>query len=276
MIIVCSGPDTYRAREKARELVAAFREKHDPNGLATDTVDGSEGLPVLLSRLAGGSLFAKKKLIRADGCLEKMKIADVRILVAKLETDKDASIVLTVEEEAPNAKTLEALKAAPLFHYPFELQTGTAFRTWVRTEAKRLQVADETADAIAVMAEGDAWLAIRELEKQGAHPHELSTTGVSSEATVFSIADAVLSERTKWRSELDNFVEDGAVSVALGQTRSYLEIRDGFGDTVHPYVARKLRSMILKNPNKRFATLIKTFIASRSGLTSGKEPQTLL
>jgi hypothetical protein len=34
MIIVCSGPDTYRAREKARELTAAFREKHDPQGLA--------------------------------------------------------------------------------------------------------------------------------------------------------------------------------------------------------------------------------------------------
>jgi len=275
MIIVCSGPDTYRAREKARELVAAFREKHDPKGLATEVIDGSEGLAPILSRLAGGSLFATKKLIRADGCLTKMKIADVRALATRLESDKDATIVLTVEEEMPNAKTLEALKAAPLFSYPFEMQTGATFRSWVRKEASRLNVDEKTANMISSFAEGDSWLAIRELEKQAAHPHSVETSK-DEQATVFTIADAVLAESQTWRTKLAAFKEDGAPSVALGQSRSYLEVRDGHAQSVHPYVARKLGSLRLKQPESRVAKLLRSFLGSRNGLASGSEPEALL
>jgi hypothetical protein len=275
MIIVCAGPDTYRAREKARELVAAFRTKHDPNGLATDVIDGSEGLPALLSRLAGGSLFATKKLIRADGCLEKMKIADVRTLAARLEADHDNTIVLTVEEESPNAKTLDALKIAPLFHYPFEMQAGAAFRAWVRKEAATRGVVSETADVIAMHADGDSWLALHELEKQAVHPQN-ALASVSDTRTIFSVADAIISASPKWRTELSTFGEDGAISVGLGQARSFIEVRDGHADSVHPYVARKLASMRIPQAEERTAQLLRGFLSSRSGLSAGSETETLL
>jgi hypothetical protein len=276
MIIVCSGPDTYRAREKARELVAAFREKHDPQGLAVETVDGSEGLPLLLSRLAGGSLFAKKKLIRADGCLEKMKIADVRTLAAKLETDKDSTIILTVEEEAPNDKALETLKAAPLFHYSFVAMTGTTFRTWVRGLAKAMNVDEKTADTIASATDGDSWSALHELEKQAAHPHPFDMARGAIDATIFTTADAIMSERAGWRSEVDASKEDGATSVAVGQIKSFIEVRDGYTQTVHPYVARKLSQLRLKNAEGRTAKLLRAFLSSRNGLAAGNESKTLL
>lgn len=275
MIIVCSGPDTYHAREKARELVTAFREKHDQQGLAIDIVDGSEGLPVLLSRLAGGSLFAKKKLVRADGCLEKMKIADVRTLATALQKDGDGTIVLTVEEEQPNAKTLEALKSAPLFHYPFELQLGASFRAWVRKEAIKKGVPETTADAIAMQTDGDAWSAIHELDKQAAHPHDVDVTRGDGE-TIFSVADAIVARPAGWRSRLAEFGEDGAVSVGLGQARSFIEVRDGYATTVHPYVARKLSSMRVADPESRSITLLRGFLSSRTGLSTGPETETLL
>lgn len=276
MIIVCSGPDTYRAREKARELAAAFREKHDPQGLALETVDGSEGLPILLSRLAGGSLFAKKKFVRADGVLTKMKIADVRTLAAKLESDKDATIVLTVEEEAPNDKTLEALKVAPLFHYPFAPQVGATFRAWVRSLAKQMSVEEKTADAIANATDGDSWRAIHELEKQAVNPHPFDAARDDAEVTVFAVADAMISERSKWRTEVETSEEDGALSVAVGQIKSYLQVRDGHAQLVHPYVARKLSQLRLKNAEGRTARLLRAFLSSRNGLAATDEPKTLL
>lgn len=276
MIIVCSGPDTYRAREKARELTAAFREKHDPQGLAVETVDGSEGLPVLLSRLAGGSLFAKKKLVRADGCLDKMKIADVRTLAAKLEADKDGTIVLTVEEDAPNEKTLAALKTAPLFHYPFVAQTGSAFRAWVRSSAKAMNVDEKTADVIASTLDGDSWGALHELEKQAANPHPFEASRGISDATVFVTADAIMGERAGWRSEVDASKEDGALSVAVGQIKSYIQVRDGYAQTVHPYVARKLSQLRLKDAEGRTAKLLRAFLSSRNGLAAGNETKTLM
>jgi hypothetical protein len=276
MIIVCSGPDTYRAREKARELVAAFRAKHDSGGLAMETVDGAEGVSVLLSRLASGSLFSRKKLIRADGCLTKMKIADVRTLAARLEADKDATIILTVEEEAPNAKTLEALKMAPLFHYPCPAQVGSAFRTWAQNEAVKRGVSQKTADALARTFEGDSWRVINELEKQSAHAIDTTPEGLEKELSIFDVADRVLTQRQNWRSDFSSADEGGTISVALGQSRSYLSIRDGHAQGVHPYVAKKLGSLRIAEPEKRSIKLLRAFIASRNSLAPGNEPQTLV
>ncbi|MEO5927685.1 MAG: hypothetical protein ABIO72_03095 [Patescibacteria group bacterium] len=276
MIIVCSGPDTYRAREKARELAQAFREKHDPQGLAMETVDGSEGLPILLSRLAGGSLFSKKKLIRADGCLEKMKIADVRTLAAKLAADKDATIILTVEEESPNEKTLDALKAAPLFNYPFVAQMGSSFRDWTRARAKTLGVDEKTADLVASANEGDSWRTIHELEKQAAYPHPFDARRDAGESSVFATADAIMAERAGWRSDVEISKEDGALSVAVGQIKSFIEVRDGQASAVHPYVAKKLSQLRLRDAEGRAAKLLRAFLSSRNGLAAGAETKTLL
>jgi hypothetical protein len=275
MIIVCSGPDTYRAREKARELVAAFRSKHDPHGLATEILDGPVELSTLLSRLSSGSLFATKKLIRADGCLEKMKIADVRTLAARLAADGDHTIILTLEEEPPNAKTLEALASAPLFHYPFEMQTGALFRAWVRKEAVLHGVSQDVADRVAAYADGDTWLAVHELEKQAVHPQR-SYEAVQGSETIFTVADAILTQRSAWRSLVSLHGDDAATSVALGQSRSFLEVRDGYAESVHPYVAKKLSAARIPSAEERVARLLKGFVASRNGLASGAETETLL
>lgn len=274
MMIICSGPDTYRAREKARDLVAAFRTKHDPRGLSTEVVDGSEGISLLLSRLAGASLFSPKKFIRADGCLAKMKIADVRSLAARLEEDKDHTILLTVEEESPNAKTLEALKIAPLFHYPFVIQSGSAFRAWVRTQATRQGVSEKIADDIAEYTEGDSWFAIQELQKQAANPHEIALSTTRNIGSVFDVAEDVLAERQGWRGRLEALEDDNAVSIFLGQSRAYLRVRDGWSEGIHPYAAKKLGSLRVPDAEARMMKLLRAFIGSRSSLSSGNETET--
>lgn len=275
MIIVCSGPDTYRARQKARELVAAFRGKHDPEGLATEVLDDVPTPEMLLSRLGSTSLFSSKKLVRADGLLTKMKIADVRTLASRLEKDKDGTIVLTLETEPPHAKTLEALKPAPLFHYPFVILTGTAFRVWIRDESKKLDIPLSIADRVAEYAEGDSWFAVQEMKKQSAHAHDVSTER-SSDATVFDVADAVLSERQGWRVMLDNLDDDNAINMLLSQARSYLRVRDGHAEGLHPYVAKKLKSLRSPHPVETFSKILQALVASRTSLSSGQETESIL
>lgn len=276
MLILCSGPDTYRAREKARDLVEAFRAKHDPRGMATDVIDGNGGIAPLLSRLAGASLFSPKKMIRADGCLAKMKIADVRALAAKLQSDKDSTIVVTVEDEVPNSKTLETLKTAPLFHYPFPFQQGAAFRAWVREQALRQGVAQDCADLIAEYTDGDSWFAVQELVKQAAHPQQPPNNRRLESENVFDVADAVLMERTGWRDRMDTLEYENAVSIFLSQARSYLRVRDGYVEGLHPYVAKKLSSLRVADAERRMSKILRAFVASRSSLASGNEMENLL
>ncbi len=276
MIIVCSGPDTYLAREKAKDLVAAFRAKHDAQGLSIEIIDGSEGLQGLLSRMGGASLFSTKKLVRADGCLTKLKITEVRSLAARLEMDKDQTILLTVEEEMPNAKTLEALKSAPLFHYPFPTQTGAAFRRFVRELATKHGVSGTIADQIANQTEGDSWQAVQEIAKQAANPHAIESTGGSSSGSVFEIADAVLTRRQSWRQTLANAEDENAISICLSQTRSYLRVRDGEIEGLHPYVAKKLNALRVTNPEARMEDVLRALYISRTGLGNSTEAETLL
>lgn len=276
MIIVCSGPDTYRAREKARELMNAFRAKHDSHGFSMETVDGTEGVIGLLSRMGGASLFSQKKMIRADGCLTKLKIADVRSLAGRLEMDKDQTILITVEEEAPTIKTLEALRIAPLFHYSFPTQTGSAFRSWVRDVAAKQGVSASIADQIANQTEGDSWQAFQEIAKQVANPHAIESSGVHGIGSIFEIADAVLAHRPGWREALANAEDENAMSICLSQTRSYLRVRDGSIEGLHPYVAKKLGSLRTTNPEERLQDLLRALYSSRTGMGNSEEAETLL
>ena len=93
---------------------------------------------------------------------------------------------------------------------------------------------------------------------------------------MFEVADAILSERSGWRTELSTFEDESSVNVALGQSRSFIRVRDGFSDGMHPYVVKKLGSARIFSPEKRMMDLLHAFIASRSGLSSGNEVEGLI
>ena len=277
MIIVCSGPDTYRARVKAQELVAAFRVKFDPNGLAYDVLEDAGDSAALLSRIGSASLFSQKKMLRADGCLAKMKIADVRSLASKLAADKDQTILLTLEEDEPPAKTLEALKDAPIHHYPHPTQVGAAFRTWVRSIATSMHIDSTTADKIAEYTDGDSWLASTELQKARAGVGDFVKPNQSGgPKTIFDAADMVLMRTKGWKTAILDFVSDGLVPTALSQVRSFLRIRDRWTDGIHPYVVKKLSSSRISDAEHSLRRLHLAFIGSRSGLHDETEGESLL
>jgi len=276
MIVICSGPDTYRARERARELVSAFREKHDPEGLSIDAIDGNVGLPVLLSRIGSASLFTKKKMVRADGCLTKMKIADVRTLASRLKDDADATILLTVETEPPDKKILDALKDAPCHHYPFAQATGSAFKTIVRSIAASMRVSDDSADLVAEATDGDTWQAVSELMKQAANPSENMGREMASEYSAYDIADEFIRPNGKWRAMEMDSGPDGILNAFLSQSRAVIRVRDGMAEGLHPFVVRKLQRMTFAPSAKTLSQTIAALVTNRSSLSIGTEWDSLV
>lgn len=275
MIIVCSGPDTFRARERARELVAAFRAKHDPQGLSTEVVNGEAGLDAILPRLGSVSLFSTKRMIRADGLLESLKIADVRKLAEKLRADGDLTVVLTVETEPPNAKTLESFKDAKCFHYPHPLLMGASFKTWVRERPEAGGVPKKTVDAIADRFEGDSWSVLQELRKQAANPQPVETA-TESTGGVFDVAEAVMKQTSGWRRSLAIAKDDNAISIIVSQLRSFVRVRDGATRGLHPFVVKKLGWLKTDISPARFISVLRAQVATRSGLATGEEADALI
>lgn len=278
MLIVCSGPDTYHARKKARELVAAFRAKHDPTGYSTEIVNEPD-LQEILKHLGSPSLFAQKRMIRCDDLFESMKIADVRALAKRLEQDAEQTILLTVEEESLSPKIEKEFEKIKLVSYAHPLLTGAKFASFVLQRAKELNVSAELASQIAKNTDGDAWLADSELQKCSADPHAQLMCSDDAFGNVFDVAESFLAQSSGWRSRIETLDEpEGAVNVFLSQARSFARVKDGEDSGVHPYAVRKLSSLRASKDQvkKSLHDSIKALIASRQGLSAIGEENSLL
>lgn len=281
MLIICSGPDTYHARKKARELVSAFRAKHDPTGYSTEVidVDATRALSSVLERIGSSSLFAQKRLIRCDGFLEDLKIADVRTLAKRLEADNEQTIVLSFENEPISSKYEQEFEKIKLVHYSFPLLFGAKFAAAVSARAQQLGVISKVAEEIARDTASDMWLAESELQKCSAYLDAPRIHAGQVEKNIFEAAESFLIQRHGWRVKLESVDEpEAAPSIFLSQARTFVRVADGETKNVHPYAVRKFSSLRLPVTRRREALLgsMQAFVASRQGYSSGSEANALL
>jgi hypothetical protein len=279
MLIICSGPDTYHARKKARDLVAAFREKHDPAGYSTDILNDVD-IDAVLNRLGSPSLFAQKRFIRCDGLLASLKIADIRKLAKRLETDHDQTILLTVEDESIASKTEKEFEGVKIVSYPHPLLSGRAFEDAVIALAIQRGVHVDRARKLAHETNGDMWLADQELQKYAANlDYQFSSTNSGSSASFFELADSFLRGSSAWRTRLDSSDElDGAVSVFPGQARSFARVMSGQTDGIPVFIIKKMQQLRSSRtiPVKTILQTAALLYATRTGLSSAKEALQIL
>lgn len=276
MLILCSGPDTWHARRKASELVDAFRKKHDPQGLSTEVVRSPVDPKTLLNQLGTPSLFSQKRMIRCEGLLDGLKIADVRALAKRLEDDADDTILLSIEQEPPSAKVISEFSEIQFFHYDYPLLTGLSFWKWCSARALELGVSPQSAEQIAQRIDGDAWLAEQELMKCAANPNAPFGEIETDEGSVFDLADRFLTERVGWRESLARAEDDQVSVVLVSQSRAALRVKDGETGGIHPYVAKKISQLRIPSPSKKLMRALFALVGIRQGVANAEEIQTQL
>ncbi|MCR4278907.1 MAG: hypothetical protein NUV81_03335 [bacterium] len=282
MLIVCAGPDTYRAREKAKMLEAGFCKKYDPQSHAVERIDISKIEHVreqLFPLLSAGTLFSTKKFIRADGCLSISKTPERKILSEKINKTGVDTILVTVEDEAPSQKVLEAFSKEALIVYSFPILLGKDFKEWVSQEAVRRGVSNDVALQISRCTEGDSWLAMSELQKYSANPM-IATEGAmgttAGDAKIFDITDALIERSPGWRARVSTFKDDAVIMMYLSQLRSLVRVQSGHTKGIHPFVQKKMLRVRVRNVTKDFNASLRAFVSRRKGLAEGNEEETLL
>lgn len=280
MLIICSGPDTYHARQKARTLLAAFRAKHDPTGYSTEVIDAdaSRAIPLLLERIGSPSLFAQKRMIRCDGFFANAKLADVRMLAKRLEADHEQTVLLSFEQESLSPKHEKEFEKVKLVRYTHPLLFGAKFLAVVLKRAEELGVPSNIATEIARETDGDVWLADSELQKCGANPDAPRAQTNQIEKDIFEAAEAFLTQKSGWRATLESVDEpEAAPSVFLSQSRTCARVADREIQNLHPYAVRKCSALRLSASQCRETLLgaIRAFVASRQGLSDANEADVL-
>lgn len=273
MLLVCSGDDSYRALEKARDLEAAFKLKYDPSGSAIDHLrSGKDGVDALLSALATSSLFAPRRFFRIDGLLSSCPKDKQKALVQSLERDADATIVVTVEEGELAEKVLKPFKSLPKFNqYDFPPLSPAQFQKWCADFAAKQGVKDARAvRLIADASQGDTWLFVNEFQKWKAGGEVAAATG--KEPSVYDAIDRLLmSSPDRWTT-LRRFDDANAVTATMvNQARSLVLARSGQASGLHPYVAQKLSRMSVADPSSVYIRLATAFAWSRTGQASAEE-----
>ncbi len=281
MLIVCAGPDTYRAREKARELERAFREKYDPDGRSVERVDIQNAESVksaLLPLLSAGSLFSQQKFIRADGCLAVLKAPEKKKFASRISNTGSDTIIVSVEDEAPSKKVEDLFENKSLHVYVSPEMRGSEFLNWVKVQASERGVELDTAKQVAEYAGGDSWLAITELEKASAHPsgahNKIRFT--DEQPKIFDVTDRILADSPSWRSYVADLKDEGVVSTLLSQLRAYVRVQSGNDEGIHPYVRKKLSSKRVGHVSQKFLGALRAHVFRRKGLMDGDEYETLL
>lgn len=280
MLILCVGPDTFRAQERVRELTNHFVQKYDHAQLSQERLDSSGAALVeeVIERLHTPSLFAPKRLVRVQNLLVDCPKSKQSALKQALARSTDEVILLDREDEPPAEVLLKALIGdLKVTRYDFPLLQGEAFRAFVEQLGKRFAYdRPEILARIADEAQGDSWMAWNELLKCVAGGER--GTQAQGERSLYDLADAFLQARPEWRLELAQVAQTAAAMNAfLGQVRALLRVRDGAAQALPSFIVRKLqRWNVDPQTEERFARLLLYYLLQRSGYGSEEEVSLLL
>ena len=252
MIIFLYGSDTYRSRQKLRELKGKFKREIDPAGNSLMTIDGeSASLERINEVVSAPSLFSRKRMIVIEKIFSNSgkelfsaaaeyfkKFASAKEAADNQDTDRDNIIVFWDDTNG------DKLSANPLFKFfsqikfkeNFQPLSNTQAVSWIRNEAKKrgVTVRQQAAVHLTSLFSGDLWQIKNEVNKLV--NYKLGQTGQlvgggeiiievadvdmlargSYDENIFALTDAI-SNRNKSRA-----VELFENEIEAGVTESYL------------------------------------------------------
>ncbi len=279
MLILCCGPDSFRALARAKELEFAFKRKHDPEGHAVEHLtSGKEGVDEVVSKAAGASLFSPRRFLRADGIISNCPKAKLKTLHDALARDVESMIVVSVEEEKPTSSILKNYEDLPkivVCEYP--LLRGKEFIAWAKEHAKTIGNIDEiTVHALADRFEGDCWAFHNEGLKIAAGGILEGQNKIMNES-VYDIADHILkNDKEKYFAISKNDFGYSEMSVLLQQTTAAIRVRDRDVAGLAPFVVRKLQSGKILNVEVLLGAVLKMLFLQRAGFSNEEESTTLI
>lgn len=273
MLILCLGPDTFRAQEKAHELENAFKSKYDLAGSSIERLPaGKEAVEEVMKRVNTPSLFAPRRYIYAPELMANCPAAKIEPLAKALSQNVEQVIVVSVESEQPEIKILKKIESiTKVVKYEFPELTGNAFYQWLKSVADCLNVTDGAAvSKIAEAADGDSWQAFNELMKVAAGGQsEIAVSG--RELSVFDYADQYIQNKKRYEFLSEADIGGQFLNPLLSQTRAALRVRDNATAGMHPFVVKKLQRLRVEQPEVLHAAALLALFMQRSG--AGREDE---
>lgn len=180
MLLLVYGDDAFRVKERAREFVAKFVEKHDPTRLNVDEIVFSKkdelDLPRIADAITASPFLTERRMVRIDGILSFVTTKpEAEPWINVLSSIPESTIVVLVDplsiERIEKTELYKRLSDREGVHrYPMPMLVGSELRTWLQQRAKLhgATLVPAVADALLATAGGDTWRLETEIAKLAA------------------------------------------------------------------------------------------------------------
>lgn len=179
MIIFLYGEDTFRSRQKLKELKDKFIKEVDPSGNNIFNIDGGKAAIGAIKEVIGArSLFVRKRMIIIENIFsnksEKVQEGICEYLKSQLKLEKkseqgDNVIIFWEEISGDKQKSNKLFKflSEQKITQNFKKLSNTETVNWIKneTQLRGAKIDASTASALAGMFNGDLWQLNNEINK---------------------------------------------------------------------------------------------------------------
>lgn len=278
MLIVCAGPDTFRALRRAQTLERAFKTKHDESEYSMERLPiGKDAADAVLERLNTASLFAKKRFLRTSELVSTCPKSKLPALLAALARDQDGMIVVTVEEQPLTIEQQKQFSHSGKFvQNAFSIESGKSFLVFAKQLAREFPIAWTPAlDDLVLQTNGDSWLLWNELGKYAAGSYQTQSFAFPHHSG-FDTVEFFLTQDSRRYSTPRLQESPDFLSLMVSQTRAALRIRDRATQGLHPYVLKKISSLKINDLDEKIRLSLFLHISQRLGYFTTEESSVLL
>jgi len=260
MIIFLYGSDTYRSRQKLKEIIEEYKRRHQ-SGLNFIRINFDEkdlpadkaGFSDLKQAVETVSMFDEKKLIILEDVFQQSENfqEDLREYLSKRNLD-DNFIIFWAEKINPQNKLFRFLKKKAKVQ-EFNLLQPSKLKEWIKKYIKE-QGGDIESQAIEKLVDyvgSDLWRMSNELNKLIAFDKKIKAKNIEKlikpkiDINIFNIIDA-LGQKNKKRAlklvydYLKKGESDGyLLNRFIYQFRNLIKVKSGGGRDLHPFVFKK-------------------------------------
>jgi len=284
MIYVLYGIDSYRSREKLREIIEQYRAKTE--GVYDFHQFDVEDDPIdkLEQAAQSASLFQKKKLIVIERASKGNESFLKKLKEWAKDWQEDTNTIVVFWDDADKkgfSKILAILKDAKTQEYgPMTLDQERRFAAEFLKENK-LTLAPKTIEQILEAAHGDTWRIANELSKVSLGG-DVGAKTFDDDRAIFALLDVALINPRHALMVLERMRSVGVnehyiISALINHVRLLLLIAEGKGlgpeENAHPFVIQKAREKVRHINLSRIRSVFeKLFLMDAKIKTGAQDP----
>ncbi len=307
MFILLYGPDTYRSKQKLKEIIDHYKETQK-TGLSLRVFDlKNENFDKFQEENQSLSIFKEKKLIILKNAFSNQEFKE-KFLKDKDKFTDSRDVILFYEDKEilPSDSLFKFLKKEAKTQ-EFQLLTGQKLKVWVKEEFGKygFAVLPEIIDAL-VLATGDnSWTLTNEIQKLSAYKSGKKSSGITLEdikilvkpqieINIFKTIDAVAARDRKTALRLiHKQIENGEnpshlISMINFQFRNLLVVKNLIEKNkpynliikisgLHPFVVKKSYEQAKKITLQELKKIYQKIFQIDLEIKTGKiEPETAL